>query len=262
MNLILSSILSLFGFSIDPMKPAREAIENFKIQHSDRIHHTFADAGDVTKRPVIFIHGSPGSKEGWYAYLYDSSLSKRYHLISIDRPGYRKDDDGRSERSLTKQAELIWDVLKNNKSNLKPILVGHSFGGAVIAKIAMIHKEEIHGLVFVASSVDPQLEKVKLIQRIGDSWGIRSLVPDHLRVCNEEILALKNELQIMKDDWSLIKAKVIVIHGEKDDLVPVDNVKFLQNKLKIHKTYLLENVNHFIPWNYPEVIKQAIMELG
>ena len=129
------------------------------------------------------------------------------------------------------------------------------------AKIAMLHPGQIHGVVFVASSVDPSLEKTKFIQYLGQMWGLRWLIPNELRVCNEEILALKDQLTDMLDDWRLIDARTIIVHGEEDDLVPVANVVFIQQRLKTERTFIIKKMNHFIPWHRPAYIHRALEHL-
>jgi pimeloyl-ACP methyl ester carboxylesterase len=129
---------------MNPMKPVESQIEDFKSHYQDHIHTKigpqrsigYAEAGDKKNTPVLFVHGSPGSQDGWYSYLLDKKLLEKFHLITVDRPGYGRSGEGESERSLTKQAEELWNVLSINESQKKVILVGHSFAGPVIAKMA------------------------------------------------------------------------------------------------------------------------------
>lgn len=219
--------------------------------------------GDVNKQPVIFVHGSPGSWEGWVRFINDSELNKRFYMIAVDRPGFGKSSFGQSEPSIHNQAEALFAVIKNE--NLKnPILVGHSLGGPVIARMAMNHPHEISGLVFVAASVSPDLEETKWFQYPATWFGIKQIIPTELRVCNEEILALKDNLKEMLPLWSKITAKTIIIHGEKDDLVPVANKDFLLKHLSpdlIVDVVIEPDLNHFIPWKKPILIKQALLKL-
>jgi pimeloyl-ACP methyl ester carboxylesterase len=67
----------------------------------------FAWSGKRGSRPLVFVHGSPGSWEGWAHYLVDPDLQKKYHVIAVDRPGYGGTGAGRSEGSLAKQAAIL-----------------------------------------------------------------------------------------------------------------------------------------------------------
>lgn len=262
MILLLLIVTSCMG---DPMAPSRKKIKLFKKNHSDQfgshqgVHRkiSYAFAGNLAKRPVILVHGSPGSREGWYSFLLEPELLSHFHLIVPDRAGYGDFDKGNSEPSLSKQAEDISSLLSLNHSGLDPILVGHSYGAPVVAKMAMTMK--VHALVLVAGSIDPDLEDDLFVQKIGRLPLIRSLIPDFLRVCNEEITALKNELNQKEYDWKRIETRVFTIHGTDDDLVPVANTDFLLRKLPESKVILLKT-NHFIPWNNPDSIVSLLLE--
>ena len=39
------------------------------------------------------------------------------------------------------------------------MLIGHSLGGPVIARMAMDYPDAYQGLIFVAASIDPEMEK-------------------------------------------------------------------------------------------------------
>jgi pimeloyl-ACP methyl ester carboxylesterase len=49
-------------------------------------------------------------------------------------------------------------VAKQRQNGKQVILVGHSLGGPLIARMTMDYPELIDGLVFVAGSVAPKLE--------------------------------------------------------------------------------------------------------
>ena len=219
--------------------------------------------GDLKKQPVIFVHGSPGSWQGWVRFINDPELIEKFYLIAVDRPGFGKSNFGQSEPSIQNQAEALFAVIKN-ENLINPILVGHSLGGPVIARMAMNHPNEISALVFVAASVSPDLEETKWFQYPATWFGVKQVIPTELRVCNEEILALKDNLNEMLPLWSKITAKTIIIHGEKDDLVPVANKDFLLKHLNpnvIVDVAVDADLNHFIPWKKPFLIKQALLKL-
>lgn len=235
--------------------------QQIKVFHGKNGPLGYAWSGDPLKRPLVFIHGSPGSWEGWSHFLLDPELQKKFQLIAIDRPGYGQSQPGIVVPSLAIQAANMMEVLKINQSNLPAILVGHSYGGPVIAKAAMDFSQQVAGLVFVASSVDPELEKTKWFQYPATWWLLRWMIPSALRVCNEEILPLKSELMQMLPFWKNIKAYSVLIQGEKDDLVPVENLNFLTEHLdskKVVKIMRVPDTNHFIPWMRPDLIIDGI----
>jgi pimeloyl-ACP methyl ester carboxylesterase len=257
---------------INPTVSVNAEVKQFKSEYSSHIQRFqgkngdmgFAWSGDPKKRPLLFVHGSPGSWEGWSHFLMDSELQKRFHIIAIDRPGFGHSRRGQAEPSLSIQASSVIEVLKFNQSQKSAILIGHSFGGPVIARAAIDFPNQVAGLVFVASSVDPELEETKWFQYPATWWPIRLLIPSELRVCNEEILALKSELKFMLPFWNEIKAPSVLIQGELDELVPPGNQDFLNNHLNknlVVKSIREPDLNHFIPWKRPDLILQGINEL-
>lgn len=269
---IAAFCVALFGCANPIAAVKGEALE-FKEKYPDHIFSIqsgnrrlqYASSGDPLKRPILFVHGSPGSWEGWAHFLLDPNLRENFQMIAVDRPGYGGSDAGVTEPSLQKQADLILEALKINKSQLPAILIGHSYGGPVVAKMAMSHPEHVAGVIFVASSVDPDLEKTKWYQYPADWWPIRALIPSPLKVCNQEILFLKAELSALMPMWKAISAKVEIIQGEDDDLVPAANQDFLLKVLDpkvIVKVVRVPGLNHFIPWKRPDLIFNSITAMA
>jgi pimeloyl-ACP methyl ester carboxylesterase len=213
------------------------------------------------KTPLLFVHGSPGAWDAFKNYFKKDSLVQKYKLMSIDRPGFGYSDFGKQEISLEKQAACIAPVLKQQKQSV--ILVGHSLGGPVIARLAMDYPEQVKALVFIAPSIDPSLEKTKWIQYPAHWKATRWLVPRVLRVCNEEILPLKKELEKMLPLWKNITVPVVFIQGGKDKLVPKENLDFARKVLTETqiKEFFYPEYNHFIPFTHPDIVEKAILQL-
>lgn len=133
-------------FQAQPVKPSLKYVT-----HTDRRIH-FADIGYDSLPLVVFFHGAPGSWSAFADFMRDQELLSYARLISVDRPGYGYSDFGNAEISLEKQAHLIKPVLELNQGKIKPILVGHSLGGSLIARIAMDYPDLVGGLVMIAPS--------------------------------------------------------------------------------------------------------------
>jgi pimeloyl-ACP methyl ester carboxylesterase len=69
----------------------------------------------------------------------------------------------------------------------------------------------------------------------------------------------------LKEDFKKINCAVIILHGDKDELVPVGNVeytkKMLTNASSISVT-IFPGENHFIPWARFNEIKEVLMQLS
>lgn len=142
------------------------------------------------------------------------------------------------------------------------ILIGHSLGGPLIAKMAMDYPELIDNLVIVAGSISPYLEPNEKWFRIPLNFlPVNLLIPKSFRASNTELLYLKPELIKMLPYWKNIRQPVTVIQGNKDVLVNPKNAAFakemLINSRKVNLV-IVDDMNHFIPWSHPHLIKNAI----
>ncbi len=225
------------------------------------IHYT--RSGTEGMPLVLMLHGSPGASDAMLDYLADTALTHRALVVTVDRPGFGYSDFGETERSLSVQSQQMRPLLEKYR-HTKVILVGHSYGGPLIARMAMDFPDLVDGLVIVAGSIDPSLEPDFWWSHPLDWWIFRWMVPPAFRVSNQEILPLKQELEAMLPFWADIRCPVTVIHGTKDSLVPAGNAYFAKKmltnsrKLKIH---MLEGEDHFIMWTKEKLIAGKILEL-
>jgi pimeloyl-ACP methyl ester carboxylesterase len=210
---------------------------------------------------VVFVHGSPGSWDAFIGFMDDADLLARARLVSVDRPGFGRSGRHRPEPSLIHQAGMLEPILEADTSGRPAILIGHSMGGPIIARAAMDFPERVGGLIMVAPSIDPELEKIRWFQYPAD-WAVFSwFVPPSLVTSNREVMPLKGELEDMLPLWREITRPVTVIQGEKDRLVPAGNADFAVAQLVNApvESVRLPNMNHFVPWTHPDLIKKAIL---
>jgi pimeloyl-ACP methyl ester carboxylesterase len=218
-------------------------------------------AGNPYGQKVIFIHGTPGSAEGWADFLV--SVPPGFQYIALDRPGFGNSDPDHAVISLADQAKAV-KLLFEKESDPKPILVGHSLGGPIAAWLAATEPDTISGLVIAAGSLDPSQERIYLLQHLGASWPIRKLLPRSVRNANRELMALKSELEKLHPLLGKIRVPVVIIHGTEDDLVPYQNVEYMRHNLTGAQSVVvkrLDGFNHFLPWNAKAHINAAIKEL-
>ncbi len=222
----------------------------------------FAEIGNDTLPLILFVHGAPGSWSAFRHFLKDDELLQRAHMISVDRPGYGYSNFGRPEVELENQAALMVPLIHRNRSGKKAILIGHSLGGPIIARLAIDHPDKVSCLIMVAPSIAPQLEPKEWYRLPLYLPIVRWVLPTTIDMTNREIYHLKDELEEMIPLWKEIRAPVTVIQGGKDQLVHPGNAAFAKDNIinAPVEVVLKEDVNHFIPWNNPELIKAAIVK--
>jgi pimeloyl-ACP methyl ester carboxylesterase len=244
------------GYSMKPIQYQME-VQGIKMN--------YAEIGLDSLPVAFFVHGSPGSWGGFIDFMKDTVLLKKVKMVAVDRIGFGDSDLGNGEKSLIVQAELLKPIVaKYKKLDKKIILIGHSLGGPLIARMAMDYPELIDNLIIVAGSIAPDLEPNEKWFRIPmDLMPISILIPASFRASNHEILYLKPELEKMLPLWENIRQPVIVIQGGKDMFVSPKNADFAEKMLinsKSLKVVRIDTMNHFVPWSHPQLIKKAILE--
>ena len=99
--------------------------------------------------PVLLIHGA-SSDMGLWAPSVIPALAGRYQLNGYDRPGMgftAQRPPGAD--SLSVQAKVAADVIEK-LGLMRPIVVAHSWGGAVALRLALDRPDLVSGMVLVA----------------------------------------------------------------------------------------------------------------
>jgi pimeloyl-ACP methyl ester carboxylesterase len=214
-------------------------------------------AGDPSGPRIILVHGTPGSATGWNDYLLHPPPGTE--VVAPDRPGFGRSAPEGAMPGLAEQAAAVAALFPEDGRRV--VLLGHSLGGPVVARVAAEYPERVSAVVLLAASLDPAQETIHPMQHVG-AWGpVRALLPRVIRNANAELMALKPELVTLATMLPRITAKIEIVHGTLDELVPVANVPFMQAHLTgarcVH-TVLLEGRNHFLPWNSEADVRQAI----
>lgn len=241
---------------------------NVKFQDSSitvkKVQIHYVETGKKDNPILFFVHGSPGSWGSSYKeYLKDSLLLQKYRMIAIDRPGFGYSDFGNA-KNLLEQADLLEQFITKIDNGKNIYLVGHSYGGPVIVKMAVDKPNAYKEIIILAGAVDPNAETPEKWRAVLKSFPIRYLVPGALRPANDELWWLKTDLKMMKPSLGTIKANVLLIHGTKDPLVPYSNVAFMKKQFinaKSIEVISIKEANHFIPWEHFNEIRDKLLNL-
>lgn len=211
----------------------------------------------------IFVHGAPGGADAFFSYLKDSTLFTKARMISVDRLGYAGSSEGGAEPSIIEQANAIQPLVEELAEQGRSVyLIGHSYGGPVIGRLAMQLPTRVSGLMMLAPAIDPENEKMFWFAK----WGIKAptkwITPKPMRVAAHEKLGHIQALKEIESDWSKIQCEVIHMHGDRDMLVPFINLAFAQREMKQadFRPVVLKGENHFLPWTQKKLITDVLLE--
>jgi non-heme chloroperoxidase len=209
-------------------------------------------------KPMVLIHGWPLSGSMW-EYQVPTLVTRGFRCITYDRRGFGKSDfpvDGYDYNTMAGDLKALLDHL-----NLQDVtLVGFSMGGGEIAKYFSLYKGERVSKVILVSSVVPYMLKTKdnpegVPQEIFEQMeaGIRKDRPDFLYeftkmfygvdMLNHPVsdaylnIAVSKAMESspiatlmcakafattdFRNDVTKINVPTLIIHGDKDNTVPI-----------------------------------------
>lgn len=236
-----------------------------------------SSAGKGKGTPFIVLHGWNSGSDRWIQEAEIIS-EKGYHVIVPDLPGF-----GGSSR-----LDIPWTVndyvkwLEDFTEQLKIqdfYLLGYSFGGAVAAKMTVKYPQRVQKLFLVASAVIRRKTTQKNVS-VGVAKAIKifSFLPFYelFRKAVYKFIIRKSDyvytegvmkqtyLNAISDDisykLSFIKVPTVIIWGDKDQSLPVENAYEIEGKVKNSKLVIIPGADHLMHKKMPEMLAEKIIE--
>ena len=146
--LVVAIVVGLVVFTAATARRVEKALPprgKFLELDGARIHYLDVGAGSA----IVLVHGL-GGQVGNFAYGLMERLAREFRVVALDRPG-----SGYSTRAsddlarMSAQSALVAQFIR--KLGLeRPLLVGHSLGGAIALGVALDHADAVSGLALVA----------------------------------------------------------------------------------------------------------------
>ncbi len=235
------------------------------------------------KPSLVFLHGWGGSWQSWYPIL--ERLKKDFNLYAFDLPGFGKESI-QIPYHLDNYVDFVVNLIKSNKIK-NPILIGHSFGGTIVSKIAADKSIPLKGIILVNAAAIRHpyslLQKINIlvvssIKKILSLPLIKNIMPPiqktyyHLtRQQNIDYAALKDNplLQktfqnIIKHDLSpvlsRIKIPTLIVWGENDISTLLSDGQKIHHLIPNSKLIIYPNTSHFSYLERQEEFTQDIIK--
>jgi pimeloyl-ACP methyl ester carboxylesterase len=267
-----------------------------QLEH-DGLSLSYLEQGSAVKGEptLVLLHGLMGCAETFEPLM--AELGPELHLIAVDLPGAgqseRRDD---IDASLLKTAELVTSFLKKIGVE-KPVVLGHSHGGAVAMSMAARHRDSVRSLVLLAPA-HPYFEEATPLIRFYLSlpgrmfaytmpwlpeWlqmlGLRRMAgpqswdtPERLKPYRENLRTpgtMSHLLRLLrtwhKDMQGLRKAlrkhlkmPTLVVWGDSDRAVPVQSEKDLRRHFENSELHVLAGVGHRPAEERPRVVAEMV----
>jgi pimeloyl-ACP methyl ester carboxylesterase len=153
---------------MDAARPPSRSTHTVSITDGRRVAYT--EYGDATGRPVVFFHGTPGSR--LLGRLFDDDARRAgVRLLAIDRPGYGQSSPWPT-RDLTDTGAFVVPVLDDAGVGRADV-VGFSGGGPHALALAATHDSRVDHVDVVAGATPPATGETPPPQRLLETLAAR-----------------------------------------------------------------------------------------
>ena len=225
--------------------------------------------------------------QGWGTHLgmYDSvaaAINEKYRFVQFDLPGFGASDEPREAWNVDAFADFFLQFMEALGIK-KAALIGHSYGGRVIIKLAARENLpfEITRIVLIDSagilpkktfSQKVRIRKYKMLKGILnmkviyalfpeliDDWRNRQGSADYraaspmMRKCL--VMAVNEDLT---DLLPKIKQDTLLIWGDKDTATPISDAKIMEEKLPSSGLAVLSGAGHFSFLEQPQIFRNIM----
>ncbi|NID04675.1 alpha/beta hydrolase [Luteibacter jiangsuensis] len=226
------------------------------------------------KPTIVLVHGAFADASSWNGVV-DILQKDGYTVVAAANP----------LRSVASDASYIGDVLAGIKTPV--VLVGHSYGGAVITQAAEGH-DNVKSLVYVAAfSPEVGESSAGLSSKFpGSTLGPALAPPVPLSGGDKDLYVQQDKFPAQfAGDVPLKAAKVMAaeqrpitagalneaeaaaawkhipswhIYGTKDKNIPPESMKFMAERAKSKKTVVVDGASHVVMISHPKQVAQLI----
>lgn len=185
-----------------------------------------ADEGAGRRPTVLFLHGNAQTVFEWAMVRADLQVLGAGMLL-IDYPGYGKSRGIPTEESLyaAGRAALAWLVEVRATPLADIVVFGKSLGGGVATELCV--DAEVRGLVLESTFCSVLAVARRMVPFIPESLGFKS------------------ERYPSIERMARITAPVLVIHGDRDALIPVRQGRELYDRANEPKQlYVVKGAGH------------------
>ncbi len=221
---------------------------------------------------VIFCHGFPSSSQGRTSPRIGRALEKLgYLVLRFDFDGVNKSDGKFEDKLMSKEVKDIKyaiDFLKKNFKFKKLIIMGHSTGAIDLALYA--YRDKRIDKVVLVGGVGNLKQAVRYDftdEQVRDFWTKGYIVykkPKEFYHNKKLKKAFYDEFFKLDILGSIKKFKrpLLIIHGEKDEYVPVnkDPYELYKAAKKPKKLVIIKNADH--SFTNPRHFKQLIYRIN
>lgn len=226
--------------------------------------------------PLIFVHGSMGSRRTWDLQL---KLSREHRIIVLDLPGHGQSDRLDEPITVKRLADHVAAFAKS-LATCPAVFIGHSLGGAICIQLALDSPAIVRALILVGTGaklgvLPAILEALRTDFRasvelaIGGMAFASSARPETIERSKRESLKCQPDIAYadfvacnnfdVRERVSDIEAPTLVMVGDEDRLTPVRWSQFLKDKIPGASLHVVGRAGHMVMVEQPDEVHRAIL---
>ncbi len=259
----------------------------------------YQEFGDPAKQTLILIHGYTASTYVWQTTA-PIFADNDFHGVSVDLIGFGYSDKPKwFDYSITSQARMI-SRLMNRLGIGRATIVGSSYGGAVAATLALDYPERVEKLVLVDAVINDDVKnhpllKLAAIPGLGEvltpflldsKFFLKhrmknTLAPENHHLISQDridsvhrplnaanahhsVLATSRswDANRVERDAQYINQPTLIIWGEKDTVIPIQNGEKLYDSILNSRFVVFENCGHVPQEENSELFVDLVTEFA
>jgi len=232
------------------------------------------EAFDPALPSLLMIHGSGGNKDNWRGQF---GGLKGINVAAIDLPGHGE-TPGPGMNRVEDYASWLAEFIAAGP--IRPVLMGHSLGGAIAQMLALDNPVLIRGLILVGTGSRLKVLPAILENFLKDPAATFKLIvqfayddkadPKFIQRGYEEMVQRPPE--VAHGDFSAcndfdvsarlgeIKLLTLMIVGAGDKLTPPKYSEFLAGGIAGSKVIVIPGAGHMVPLEQPQAFNQAVLD--
>jgi len=146
-------------------------------------------------------------------------FSKKLKVIAPSLPYIRN----KTLEELSKNYVILLETILEKEGYDKICIIGNSFGGYVAIEYYCINRKDVECLILEDCYV-PTFQQ------------------------NDVFMSCIKSIEV----------PVLIIWGEKDEIIPIETAKYLSSNIKSNELFVMENVGHVPHWENPELFNEVV----
>ena len=202
----------------------------------------------LRKKAILLIHGFAGGAYDYGNLPNDLEFVNNYKVFTYTLPGHDKAIINKvTKDDWIKMSEMqIEKIIKHGYKEI--YVIGHSMGGVIASYLASKYKQvkklvlaapAFHYLAFKGDKVDI-LESIKKLPNLFKNYNPEEVLSRLFKVPAPTIREFMKLVEEHTGDVKNITCPTLILHGDKDDIVPYDSVLYVYDNIKSKSVTLIE----------------------